>query len=1191
MKLKRLAVNRLRGISQPFEIEATGAGFHVVFGPNGIGKSSICRAVEGLYWEDRHASPLTSVTGEFEGDGESWWGRRDGTRLVWQRNGTGGASPGAPGLPSSRHERCFFLRLRDLIEPSRDGAADIAAEIRRQMSGGFDLEAMAANLFPGLSRLQGRRQRDSFNTASEEVAKAAARQGGLQRRADQLGKLRSLLAEAEAAGRRRAFVERAFGLARRRKELARVLEEIAALPAPLARLSGKEADEVRRCQDQANTFAERLRSLEQDRRRARESRQETALDRPIELAELALWRQKADDLRRAEQDLDAARSERGATRRALAAALSAIGGADTDRISPTLPEHRELFDFLRSSQAHDARTNALQERLRLIERIEAPEDAEPRLAKCREATDALRSWLRAPEPDGLLRRVRNRWPWLLLALALALAGAGLAAPLDPGADWIGSLVGDLAWSAPSVPVSLPALLLGLGGGLVLSVLLMGDGRRSEAARRAAREAFERTAVGGPDNWDVSSVAALVRQLERETGAVASSLQRARDRDVERQSLENELEGLSGQEAALAARREELQGSLGVDGPAPDAELVDLARALDQLRQARAADEAAAGRLAALERRHEILLAELAAFLEKHGEPRPADAATALEHVHNLADRNARLENTISDERNLTLQIEENAANREASLDAVRRTYSEASLREGDFDSLLAILGSLPRYRERVQEKTRLEGQIGLDRAELDKAGESALAECDVPALDEIKDELSEQESRASELRTEIAEITAEMNAARRGSGMRELLGAREAARAGLRDMRDRTLYVEAGRFFIDAVAAEHEHNRLPRVFERARNHFAEFTHHDFQLELDKGGEPPRLFARESRSGEARELDELSDGTRAQLLLAARVAYAEEVEQGKVLPLFLDEALDQSDPQRFEAIVRGLGRVAREQDRQIFYLTSDPLDVHRIRDALGKEDCGIASAIDLGRIRTKTASVSGADALRFDPGPALPAPDRLSLEEYGAALAVPRFRPQLGYADQHFYYVLWDDLNLLHDFLSNGLEWAGQWQTVRGTPLAERLGSRSIPPAEITSRLELLEVFCELWTQGRNWPVDRGALEESGALTERYLDDVAALAQDLDGDPVRLLAALGESRDPRLRGFRQTSVERLQRFLADNGYLDERPVLTESDLVLRARITPVAARLPDRVANACLRRWWGWARNSSEPESW
>ena len=62
MKLKRLKIDRLPGIDMPFEIESPGAGVHIIFGPNAIGKSSICRAVEGLYWDDRGPTERTSVT-------------------------------------------------------------------------------------------------------------------------------------------------------------------------------------------------------------------------------------------------------------------------------------------------------------------------------------------------------------------------------------------------------------------------------------------------------------------------------------------------------------------------------------------------------------------------------------------------------------------------------------------------------------------------------------------------------------------------------------------------------------------------------------------------------------------------------------------------------------------------------------------------------------------------------------------------------------------------------------------------------------------------------------------------------------------------------------------------------------------------------------------------------------------------
>ena len=188
MKLKRLAISRLPGISQSFEITATGAGFHVIYGPNGIGKSSICRAVEGLYWEDRGPSQRTSVNGDFELDGESWWAEREGSRVQWQR---GGEEAMPPNLPASHNHPCFFLRLRDLIDPVADGTQDIATEIRRQMSGGFDLDQIVADLFSDVGAQHGRRERRDLNKTLQEIQGTGGIQLSLQRRADQLNDLRT----------------------------------------------------------------------------------------------------------------------------------------------------------------------------------------------------------------------------------------------------------------------------------------------------------------------------------------------------------------------------------------------------------------------------------------------------------------------------------------------------------------------------------------------------------------------------------------------------------------------------------------------------------------------------------------------------------------------------------------------------------------------------------------------------------------------------------------------------------------------------------------------------------------------------------------------------------------------------------------------------------------------------------------
>ncbi len=1163
MNLNRLSINRLPGIGQPFEIEVAGSGFHVVFGPNGIGKSSICRAVEALYWEDRGPSERTSVNGEFESDGEAWWGEREGARVRWQRGGEDSVSP---NLPPSHNHRCFFLRLRDLIDPSRDGTRDIASEIRRQMSGGFDLDEIASNLSTGVGARHGRRERNDFNKALKDVQEAEGKQTALQRDADRLESLRARFDEAEASARRVLHVERALGLAGRLQEHASIAAEIAALPGALGKLTGKEVDQIEELQNNVRTRTERARTLETKLIEAKNAQTDSGLSAPLDEAELAAWRSRADELSRVEMELEAARTDQNAYRKELRAALSAIGDGNVDEVALDLSDHGRLFEFLRASVSHNARVSAIEERLRLLDRVERRGDGQRDLEKLRGAAGSLRAWLREPGLETLRDRIRLRRPWILSAIAIATAGAGLAVFVDP---WF-------------------ALLVAAAGGVALPVLGLGNKSASSGERKARRAAFGKFGVEEPDTWDIPSVELRLQSLEAETADIEAASYRARDRDVERQNLENELAGMSEERTSLEARRQELIDSLKLDALLFDAELVDLARALDQLRSARIKDESAAGKVDRLNERHAKLLTDLADILDRHGEARPTDAATAMARLNKLVGRNTRLVRAISDEQQAAGQHEEVSGDREAALGRIRQIYSEAALDDGDLHGLTARVNLLPHYLDLKSKKTSLDGQIGLYREELAKNGETDLGQRDRPSLERLHGELAAEAATADGLRNQIAEINAQVNQARRGSSVQDLIAVREEAREELLNRRDEALFAEAGRFLIDGVEEEYEQTQLPRVFERARNHFSEFTHHNYELRLSKEAMSPRLFAVDLSSGEGRELDELSDGTRAQLLLAARITFAEEVEHGQVLPLFLDEALDQSDPARFEAIVRGLGRVAQDQGRQIFYLTSDPLDVDRIQDALAKEGCTVAAAIDLGLIRTQAASVSGPPALRVGQRPTVLSPAGLSAEEYGAALGVPVFRPEHGYAWQHFFYVLSDDLDLLHDFLLKGILRAGQWKTVSGTALAKKLGSRSISPSEIEFRLDLLGVFCELWKQGRGRPVDRDALENSGALSERFLDDVVAIAKELDGNPETLLTMLETNKDPRLKGFRRSSADSLVLYLRENGYLDDRPILNEDELRLRALATPAANELPEGIASECLHRWWAWAAGSSEP---
>lgn len=1162
MRLKRLTIDRLPGIDQQFDIESAGAGIHIIFGPNAIGKSSICRAVEGLYWNDRGPTERTFVKGEFELDGETWLVVRDGPRLRWR---CAGEDRVPPSIPASHNRRCFFLRLRDLIDPSLDGTQDIASEIRRQMSGGFDLNTIVEDLFSSVSNRQRRKQRDKFNAAAKKVEAAEGTQLGLQHRADELGTLRKKREAALLEARRLPSVKRAVGLASRTKEHAGVVEEIRTLPDALANLTGREFEEIEGLQDRVNELNEENHRLERERDAASGAKRNSRLQAELNKSELAIWRRKAEEFERLELELQTARTHRTQCREELGAALSALDGCDVGEVALTVREHGRLFEFLRAAEGHRVQKSAIEERLSLLAHIEHSDGGQTDLENRRGAIDILRRWLRTPEPETLRDRLWARRGWILIAVTIVFVGAGLAALVDP---WFG-------------------LLLTAGAGVLVPATLLRGTKAASETRAKAQQDYASLDVEALDAWDAGSVESRLRNLEVEVASIDSRLRRARDRDVEREYLKNQSSGLHAAETSLAERRKKLLDSLKLDALPPDAELVDIARALDQLRATRIKYQGASVRVENFEDTHAQLLSYLTNVLQRHGEPMPEDATTAKVYLGHLSDRNAQLVKALDDERQVDAQLNRNSEERDTVLNSIQQIYAKASLEDGDLSGLTELLRILPQYRELNAKAKRLKDQNALDQEELEKAGEAELVNCDGTTLEGLVSDFSDAVKEALEWQDKIGTIKVQVNEAKSGSNLQGLITQKENARSELQDLRDEALFAEAGRFLVNAVEKEYEQKRAPRVFERAQGHFSGFTHHSYELRLSRDTKSPRLFAVDQRSGDDRELNELSDGTRSQLLLAARMAFAEEVEQGRTLPLFLDEALDQCDPERFKAIARSLGRIANDQGRQIFYLTSDPQDRDRFRQALEAEKCVVAAEIDLGLIRSRAVSITEPTILQVPSTPVVPAPDGASLEEYGVTLGVPAFAPALGYGRQHFIYVLPDDLNLLHDILVNGIERAGQWETVSGTPLAERLGSRSKTSQELESRVNLLRVFCEAWKRGRGRRVDRDVLVQSRAVSGRYLDDVVAISRERDDDPDELLAALRERTDNRLKGFRQSSADSLEGYLRDNGCLDNRPVLGESELKLGALTSPPANELPDGVARELLNRWWIWATKMSD----
>ncbi|RMF24908.1 MAG: hypothetical protein D6760_02355 [Deltaproteobacteria bacterium] len=443
---------------------------------------------------------------------------------------------------------------------------------------------------------------------------------------------------------------------------------------------------------------------------------------------------------------------------------------------------------------------------------------------------------------------------------------------------------------------------------------------------------------------------------------------------------------------------------------------------------------------------------------------------------------------------------------------------------------------------------RRAGELLEQRSDLARLAEAG----DTASLEGRLEEFREAAASIEPITREIAGIEKEIADARQAGDLERARAERERAADDLRDCLERDWLVAAGRFVLTEVEREHADESRPEVLVRAAEWFARFTRHSFVLEFDR---KHGLHALETATGERRALSELSSGTRMQLLLAVRLAFTAAAERGfEPLPLFLDEALTTTDPERFAAVATALGELAADRERQVFYLTAQPADVALLERALGERP----AVIDLAEVRRLSVAVSDPGELALPPTREVPSPEGMSAEQYAAALGVGPVRPFDPAESIHVLHVLRDDLGMVARLCDFGIERLGQL----GSLLSSRAASAVVGDdrrQDLGLRVEIARCVMSAWREGRGRPVDRAVLEAAG-VSQTYLDPVSELAEELGGDGGALLAVLEERSDPRTKGFRTKMVDRLREFFERDGYLDARPRLGTDDIRLRVLAT-------------------------------
>ncbi len=1097
MKLEQLTIERLPGIAVGFTLDALSGDINLVTGPNTIGKSSLVRAIRFLLRPPEKGDPPVSLSAAFRDGDASWRVERTGSRIQWRGNGE---IAERPPLPDGEEVSRYCLSMEDLIASNQTDQR-LAEDLQRELSGGFDLGEPRG-------KLGGR------HGAAEGKALAQARRGLLDAerdsaqlgaRGERLPELARSIDNALKASRQCQRINRArelLAVVTQRKTQATALDEF---PPGMEKLGGEEKTDLDRFRKRREGLEDKLREAKLEREQtARQIEQLGFEDSRLEAAENAreLAERKLQQITGKRQEIAQLKKDEAKAEARLESASQALGGTGPPQLDAD--KLREAEGFAAGYTALQSKQNQLEIRKGIVGA--APDEQE--LRQHEKGIEALRDWLGGPSPS---RPPRANHSVLLASLVCGvLAGASLF------------------FLSPAIGMALLAATL---LGIALAAWQLRPAVNTIGAE--ARERFEALEFPAPAVWSGKEVRQRLRELEEARGQlIAKRVQAEGAREIER-----ELEKTGQAMRDAEKERRQLAESIGFDPTMP---LIAFERFTYLVKEWDEAGKELAENRREIAHHRQALDAAAEALRESlqpwWSEPQP-DLDALESAAESFRSRLAKAQAAAERLRIATAEISNLEGQIQVCDEDIGKLFAGVGLEPGDEQGLRERLESLDPWKRIKDEERDLGVREKQYRDELKDSPELCeLAE----AGDEIKlrESLEEQRSLADQLeklRDERSRIEADIGIAESGNSIAAAIESVSEAETVLIARRDELLDHLATDLLLDQVEQAYTAEHQPEVLGKAKDLFREVTAHGFDIELAGDG---GFRARDLTQNEMRNLDELSTGTRMQLLLAVRTAW---VQTRRMLPLFLDEALTTSDEARTAEIVNSLKTLAKKSGVQVIYFSARQSEASLWRRAVGDD----LHVIDLGRMRGRKESDEPV-AFNLPEIPAIPAPEG-SPEEYAKLLGVPAIDPHRDAGEIHLFHLLRDDLNVLHRLMSEyRMATLGQAQSL----LEQGVNESDAWRGRLLGRCHGARNWVHAWRRGRERKIGRSELEASGAISDTFMEPVSALlaSSPASGSPGHLLERL---RAREFSGFRGKKADELEAWLQENGYLDEREPLSSA----------------------------------------
>ncbi len=1101
---------------------------NIIAGPNASGKSSTAYALQQVIWPSL-GNDLQAVA-RILIDGEEWRIEKKLSRTTIQREGQ---KAELPSRPSQNERRRYVLSLHDLVQVEDK---ELAQLIVKESVGGYDLEQARGELeYDDQISTRSSKAFKLYEEAADRYEDTRRKQSALKERFRRIEDLREQKEEAEKAEKAAELftLYREYKEAGQQREQAR--QKLDNFPGGLDRASGDEAERLDQIKQSIRDKKNENVSLEQKIEEARNQLES------IDLPEEGLSNQKhdlldkfANRLQSLQNSLDETErrinGEREKAREALRSLEAEVEEGSWEGISST-----ELSDLEEWVQNAFQVTGERQLKKRELKQLREESSSERRdRLRVKEGIALLAEWLERKSSESAAD-----FPAWSIGLLIGLGAAtGIATHLV-GVHGLWGIAGMIA----------------LGGYLWLRRSGTSQGR--EATQVITK--YENTQLPAPQQWSVEQV---VETIDHLTGELEKS-RREEHRQMRMEQLKADIDRIEQDKLQeVKSQRDQWLKQLGTvpevleRGEDGFARFYWFVNRLNRWQNAREEIKGGEQTIADLRKQKNEVLEKIdqeLSFLDEEIPGKPEEVGVLVREVERREQRRQEAARSIETNRR---QLQNNQREIEQLQAQAQKIADRFDLEQPELEEVRRRVKLLDDYKDSKKEYEHAEFKLSQRRQALETHPlyEQYAEKLEKLGPDQLKREQEELKTKARERekkQKEIQEIQTLVDQARNEHDLEEALQDKEEAVESLEELYNENISAITGNILVGKIKRITRNQNRPAVFTRASQLFNRITGGRYDVQIEE--ENRRFNAYDNIRDHGLTLDQLSTGTRIQLLLSVRLAFIETQEQAMQLPLIADELLANSDEQRARAIIRALVEMSRE-GRQIFYFTAQADEVYKWKTYLDEHN----REFQLFEIGQETGGSFAfyetyrppADSMKMLSN--VPEPDDKDHQRYGEQLNVPSFDLVLHKPGQlHLWYLI-EDVNLLYECLRRDIRFWG------GLRSYLEHGGR-IPGLEedhwerVSDRVKWLDRFQNLYCQGRPVPIDRSVLEETDAVTETFLEAVDQKLQEVKGDPRRLLDAL---RDGEVSRFQKAKMEELKEYLLRHDYIDEQESLPLGEIQSR-----------------------------------